>query len=316
VATAQIIKLKEELAVIGSQIGDMETRAKTFGDPSAVMVASLEALREKVQKRATRTQEWAKEIETLSSGKIIAEVLPENNVTAVRDAIEAMVAKTGSQESHRTRQVDELIRIHGAWGALDRLRTEALALLHYRLLGAASDSEEPNATDLYAVLGGGEKTRAALVDLLDVARISAMATAAPNPQIELSYADGDRKIAFEKASEGQRAGALLFMLLEQPGGPLLIDQPEGDLDNSIITDLTNKLHLAKQRRQLIFASHNANIVVNGSSELVGHLRVDASGGRSFDAIGAIDSKNVRDVITLTMEGGETAFRDRQDKYGF
>jgi type III restriction enzyme len=151
---------------------------------------------------------------------------------------------------------------------------------------------------------------------MDVSRVQALATAVPKPEIALSYTDGEKIISFDKASEGQRAAALLFMLLEQPGGPLIVDQPEGDLDNRIIADLTDKLHAAKQKRQLFFASHNANIVVNGSAELVGHLEVHASGQRQFECAGAIDSPPICKTITATMEGGEKAFRDRQDKYGY
>ncbi len=106
------------------------------------------------------------------------------------------------------------------------------------------------------------------------------------------------------------------MLLEQPGGPLIIDQPGGDLDNRIIAELSDKLHEAKQNRQLIFASHNANIVLNGSAELVGQLDLNESGGREFAHTGAIDEPEVCKVIASTMEGGEKAFKDRQDKYGY
>lgn len=140
--------------------------------------------------------------------------------------------------------------------------------------------------------------------------------ALPKPKIILSYIDGGKEIAFEKASEGQRAAALVFMLLEQLGGPLIIDQPEGDLDNKIISELTEKLHTAKQNRQILFASHNANIVVSGSSELVGYLDVTGLGGRYFECAGCIESPEICDVITSTMEGGERAFKDRLDKYGY
>src|ERR1051326_7370972 len=99
------------------------------------------------------------------------------------------------------------------------------------------------------------------------------------------------------------------MLLEQPGGPLIIDQPEGDLDNRIIADLTDKLHTAKRYRQLVFASHNANIVVNGSSELVAQLGMKDTGERLFECAGAIDKPTICNVITSTMEGGEKAFKD-------
>ena len=53
-------------------------------------------------------------------------------------------------------------------------------------------------------------------------------------------------------------------------------------------------------------------MVNGSSELVGHIDVSESGERGFENIGAIDISLVREVITSTMEGGEKAFKDRQD----
>jgi len=88
------------------------------------------------------------------------------------------------------------------------------------------------------------------------------------------------------------------------------------LDNKIITDLTDRLHTARQSRQLIFASHNANIVVNGSSELVGYLDVRDNGQRQFECAGAIDTPSICKVITSTMEGGEKAFKDRQNKYGY
>ena len=96
---------------------------------------------------------------------------------------------------------------------------------------------------------------------------------------------------------------------------LLINLKEILITESLF-ELTDKLHEAKQKRQLIFASHNANIVVNGSSELVGNIGVGERGERNFEHTGAIDLPSVREVITSTMEGGEKAFKDRQEKYGY
>ena len=199
---------------------------------------------------------------------------------------------------------------------VDRLRTDCLALLYWRQIGAASGEDQPECADLMKVLGDTDRIRTTVTERMDTSRVETIATAVSRPEIALSYCDGSREISFEKASEGQRAAALLFMLLEQPGGPLIIDQPEGDLDNRIIADLTDKLHDAKQNRQLIFASHNANIVVNGSSELVGYLDIKGSGERQFECAGAIDKLEVCSVITSTIEGGEKAFKDRRDKYGY
>jgi chromosome segregation protein len=126
-------------------------------------------------------------------------------------------------------------------------------------------------------------------------------------------------IAFEQASAGQQATALLRVLLAQTGMPLIIDQPEEDLDSQVIQDIVTQLWKAKRGRQVIFASHNANLVVNGDAELVVVCDYLASGDQSRGRIkleGAIDVPEVRDAITHVMEGGEKAFRLRKDKYGF
>jgi chromosome segregation protein len=314
--TTQIIKLREEITDVTNQVGDLEAKLKADGDPASILKVALADLRRINDQRAKRTQEWAKEIERLSSEKIKAVVNVAADTSEIKDAVDAVAAKTGSQESTRLKELEQALALGSVWDVLDKLRTDCLSLLYWRQMGAASGEKQPPCADLMKVLGGTDRIRTALTELLDTSRVEAMAAAVPKPEITLSYCDGSREISFEKASEGQRAAALLFMLLEQPGGPLIIDQPEGDLDNRIIADLTDKLHTAKQNRQLIFASHNANIVVNGSSELVGHLDVKETGERQFECAGAIDEPPICKVITSTMEGGEKAFKDRQNKYGY
>lgn len=126
-------------------------------------------------------------------------------------------------------------------------------------------------------------------------------------------------IDFELASAGQQATALLKVLLAQPGAPLIIDQPEDDLDSQVIQDIVRMLWAAKARRQLIFTSHNANLVVNGDADLViccdYRKAGDQSGGR-IKLQGSIDLPDVKTEITHVMEGGEKAFKLRRDKYGF
>ena len=126
-------------------------------------------------------------------------------------------------------------------------------------------------------------------------------------------------IPFRNASAGQQATALLQTLLNQNGPPLIIDQPEEDLDNPVILEIVANVWQAKQQRQLIFASHNANLVVNGDAELVAwcdhRTAVDQSGG-TIAGQGAIDVEDVREAIKKIMEGGEHAFNLRKEKYGF
>ena len=314
--TTQIIKLREEITDLVNQIADLEAQLKTAGDPAEALQKSVSALKENNRVRTERTQEWASEIERLSSGKIKAVVDPVGDTSEITEAVDTVASKTGSQEATRLRRIEEALATDTATDVVDRLRTDCLSLLFWQQIGAASGEDQPKCAELMKILGDTDKIRAAIAERIDATRVEAISEALAKPNIDLFYCDGDRQISFEKASEGQRAAALLFMLLEQPGGPLIIDQPEGDLDNKIITDLTEKLHSAKQKRQIIFASHNANIVVNGSSELVVHLDIDDSGDRRVACAGAIDTPAICDVITATMEGGEKAFKDRQDKYGY
>lgn len=126
-------------------------------------------------------------------------------------------------------------------------------------------------------------------------------------------------IPFSDASAGQQATALLTVLLNQHGNPLVIDQPEDDIDNRAIREIIENIWNAKKKRQIIFTSHNANIVVNGDAELVICCDYLESGNQTRGQImaeGAIDSKIIKDEITSVMEGGEKAFRLRKDKYGF
>lgn len=126
-------------------------------------------------------------------------------------------------------------------------------------------------------------------------------------------------IPFENASAGQQATALLKTLLNQPGPPLLIDQPEEDLDNPVMLEIVEQLWEAKRLRQIVFASHNANLVVNGDAELVAWFGYRAAGDESRGTIvgeGAIDIPDAREAIKRIMEGGESAFRLRREKYGF
>jgi chromosome segregation protein len=84
---------------------------------------------------------------------------------------------------------------------------------------------------------------------------------------------------------------LLKVLLSQAGPPLIVDQPEEDLDNPVVSEIVEKIWSAKQLRQLVFCSHNANLVVNGDAELViwcdYRKAGDHSGGR-IRGEGAID----------------------------
>jgi type III restriction enzyme len=126
-------------------------------------------------------------------------------------------------------------------------------------------------------------------------------------------------IPFDNASPGQQATALLSILLLQDGPPLLIDQPEDDLNMKIINEIVETLWQAKTHRQVIFVSHNANLVVNGDAELVvccDYRTTATESGGQIKLSGAIDMPEINKEIAEVMEGGVEAFKLRHQKYGF
>lgn len=142
-------------------------------------------------------------------------------------------------------------------------------------------------------------------------RVAGVIRAIIRPKVDIYQKRTDGEIEFRKASQGEQAATLLNILMSQSKGPLIIDQPEEDLDNKIINDIIKTIRKTKADRQLILSTHNANIVVNGDSELV----LEMSLGKKKIS-GAIDEQPVRDAITSTIEGGKDAFELRRKKYNF
>lgn len=148
---------------------------------------------------------------------------------------------------------------------------------------------------------------------------------APTTAISLNIASPEDPPAWqslEALSTGQKATAVLLLLLLESGAPLIVDQPEDDLDNRFITEgIVPRMREEKQRRQFIFSTHNANIPVLGDAELIVGLTAagDAGSGRARIALehtGSIDSQSVRELVEELLEGGREAFEMRRRKYGF
>ena len=134
--------------------------------------------------------------------------------------------------------------------------------------------------------------------------------------LELMVDDGSYR-PLSDLSGGQRVNLLLSLLLEtNDERPLVIDQPEDELDNRFLFEtMLPALRELKGSRQIIVATHNANIVVNGDADQVILLEATAERGHVARS-GAIEDPTVRDAIVQTVDGGEEAFRSRQVKYGY
>jgi len=128
--------------------------------------------------------------------------------------------------------------------------------------------------------------------------------------------------ALEDLSTGQKATAVLLLLLLESEAPLVVDQPEDDLDNRFITEgVVPRMREEKQRRQFIFSTHNANIPVLGDAELIVGLSASGEAERghariALEHMGSIDSRPVRELVEEILEGGKEAFEMRRRKYGF
>jgi len=119
----------------------------------------------------------------------------------------------------------------------------------------------------------------------------------------------------KKCSIGERGTALLSVILITGREPLIIDQPEDDLDHFYLyKTLTPIIKEVKKRRQLIFATHDANIVINGDTELI--LITTTRDGKFGEVIlTSIENLNNREDVMKVLEGGKDAFRKRREKYG-
>lgn len=134
----------------------------------------------------------------------------------------------------------------------------------------------------------------------------------PDDLIRVMYQEdgGANFVPVDRGSPGQRTAALLAVILQMGNEPLLLDQPEDDLENKLIRYLAvETLKRIKQSRQLIVSTHNANVVVTSGAENILVLEYgEALPG--IEAFGTLQESVVRDNVREILEGGEDAIRTR------
>jgi len=116
------------------------------------------------------------------------------------------------------------------------------------------------------------------------------------------------------ASAGQKTTAILTFILSQGNIPLLLDQPEDDLDNRLVYELiVDRLKQAKEHRQIIVVTHNANIPVNGDAEYILSMNSESKKLEVFCS-GTVEQPIIKKEICDVMEGSEQAFEMRSKRY--
>lgn len=120
-------------------------------------------------------------------------------------------------------------------------------------------------------------------------------------------------------SPGERGGLLLvfYLMLDRQDIPLVIDQPEDNLDNkSVYEILVTFIMQAKKRRQIILVTHNPNLAVVADAEQIIHVSIDKKNGKhDFDYFsGAIEEPRINQAVVDILEGTMPAFDNRRLKY--
>lgn len=235
--------------------------------------------------------EAARDIQATLPPRVRIQVEPLGDRSMLQRALERAVARQGvraDQLAHLARLEPDLI--------VEAIRQGPQAVID---LGVSSAT----ATKLCS-LGPDDLRKLETTETLD------------NLELEMEPSDGTsgawRSVA--KVSPGQRATASLALALAVGQEPLIIDQPEDDLDNRYIYDeVVKTLAAVCEHRQVIVATHNANTPVLGDAELVIALDADADRSRIV-ACGGLEASDVAMEARRILEGGDEAFRARQRRY--
>jgi hypothetical protein len=257
-----------------------------------------------------------------------------------REILRAHMAELDNQiYSLRIKEVDAINKEHGEKVCLtlllDSSSTGYAALISSMLSGSRIRSQEEVAAAIAETF-----TPAALIDivesgngqrfaevlnrdlgqmnrvvshLVDHPDLYKLEIDSPAVRLDITMFDDGHPKPVETLSKGQKATALLPLILRPLPYPLLFDQPEDDLDNSLICNsLVKVIQDLKLRRQLIFVTHNANIPVLGEADKVVVMSMKSPISANHPISGSIDERK-QEILDL-LEGGAQAFRERESRY--
>jgi len=294
-----------------------------YADATAALDTLLEERREILKIAADKV---AGKSSDLLKARVKRDRMPDEYVTALCALFEATHTQGVTEKCQGW--VSDVLGDGGiGW---NELRKKIVWLYESKIAaGSPAEPSEETAKGIDELVFGGSaaltinQRRRFYANLSD-ATVGQIVSAVPKDSIVLTYMDRGRPIDFAIASPGQQASALLELLLSQSAGTLVIDQPEDDLDNRVIMRIVELIRTSKSHRQLVFTTHNPNIVVNGDADKILALKslepssspADQSPRVQIDTDGAIETTTVREAITTVMEGGKEAFDLRSRKYRY
>ena len=287
------IAAKKRLASIKAAAPRLDANAKVIRELLEARSGMLDELRAHETDATERLHEAIRSANNAAGGVVVVKPLPAKDRSNVVDLIKA---KVSGQRTQIVAAVQEPTFSPQALAEAIRAGTEELAKLGIR--GAQASN----------LLGVGEELARELEELTLSLGVEVL--------LMIDGLQGLRSL--DQLSKGQRATALLLLLLSASDAPLIIDQPEDDLDNNFIyKGVVRHLRELKGKRQIIASTHNANVPVLGDAELIVVLESDGDHGRPSDSgVGSLDDRTIRSLAENILEGGPAAFNARQHLYGF
>ena len=260
-----------------------------------------------VDKRLELSQKRQDVIDELNLESISIKVIPLGHLSRWKANLQKELGKEGTFDSDFQKLVEQSLSANSDWKGYK-------VLLKFMLMTDTGNIED--------VLGPLADMRFAKLwkDKYNNDTLSSMVKVFPEDKLQIKIIDENGSIDINEGSPGQKSAAILAFILNSGENPLIIDQPEDDLDNSLIYSLVVKsIRKMKNKRQIIIVTHNPNIPVLGDAEGIIVLERNNEGKVTFrkdKKTGCIEEKLIREGICEIMEGGEDAFRKREQKYQY
>jgi energy-coupling factor transporter ATP-binding protein EcfA2 len=284
-------------------------------------VAKLQALEEKRLELNAELKTLLERRKSLKSSHI----LTRDQISAMREEVASELQREAGERvririmrnaDHRAYQQ---MLVDGLRGARVRNHDEIITKLMQLRPEQLAQLIQANDLDSFEELTGfgNERSRKILDAFREIVDPLALEVIAIEDRIgiELDVSSAGQP-SFKDASDlsrGQKCTALLPILLARRDSPLIIDQPEDNLDNHFIFEtVVNAVQRLKRRRQMIFITHNANIPVLAEADLVLVMNSDGRVG-GVEKSGTVDE--CREQIIDLLEGGREAFELRSKRYG-
>lgn len=292
----ELIKQKTEKEQKLLQIGVIKNKLENANDELINLKEQEKQRRESL--RETRNNVVSKVLGDDDKVKIKIEFIPENNRESFEKEVKYLIGKDGVRVNEDIQKLMDIV-FDGKGKGLEEYRSIIRQI--------REDQELKQQFTL---------TFKKAIRELDIDKFYRLEELIPKDKLVVMYKpEGGKKfISLSMASAGQKTTAILTFILAHGKLPLILDQPEDDLDNKLVYELVVKrMKIAKRNRQIIVITHNANIPVNGDAEYITSMDSESvSVKKKYE--GTLDNAEIRSEICNVMEGSVYAFNKRAQKY--